>query len=62
MEKRKVVKCKVVLECKVDVCPEYFGNSLEDAVYEVLSCDLYDYVTKQKIEELETYYEEDEDD
>jgi hypothetical protein len=61
MEKRKVVKCKVVLECKVDVCPEYFNDSLEDAIFEALSCDLYDYVVKQKIETLETYYEDEDD-
>jgi hypothetical protein len=50
-----------VLECKVDVCPEYFNDSLEDAVFEALSCDLYDYVVKQKIETLETYYEDEDD-
>jgi len=56
MEERKVVKCKVILECEVEVCPQYYGDSLEDAVEETLSCDLWDYVTDTKIEEIETYY------
>ena len=60
-EKRKVVKCKVIIECELDVLPDAYNGNIDWAVEEALSCDLYDYVKNQKIEELETFYETEEE-
>jgi len=60
-DKIKTVKCKVTITCEVYVCPDYYGGDINEAIHEALEDGFEDYMQNIAIEQVETFYETEEE-